>query len=79
MIIMSRFSVAVEPRPKGKWAVEKSKNSRATSTHRKKSAAVRKAKRIAKRHKPSEIIIKNSSGRIQKKHSYGKDPERYSG
>lgn len=76
---MSRFSVAVEPRPRGKWAVEKSKNKRATSTHRKKSAAVRKAKRIAKRNKPSELIIKKRNGRIQDKHSYGSDPGRYSG
>ena len=79
MVTMSRFSVAVEPRPRGRWAVEKSGNSRASSTHRKKSAAVRKAKRIAKRNKPSEVVIKKSNGRIQKKHSYGRDPRRYSG
>jgi hypothetical protein len=79
MVIMSRFRVAVEPRPQGKWAVEKSSNSKASSLHRKKSAAVRKAKRMAKRNKPSELIIKKSNGRIQDKHSYGRDPRRYSG
>ena len=71
--------ISVEPRSQGDWAVKKSKNTRASSTHRKKSAAVRKAKKMAKRNKPSELKIKKSNGRIQKKHSYGSDPERYSG
>lgn len=79
MVIMSKFRISVEPRSRGKWAVEKSSNSQASSLHRKKSAAVRKAKRMAKRNKPSELIIKKSNGRIQKKHSYGRDPRRYSG
>jgi hypothetical protein len=74
-----RVSIHVEPRSRGKWAVEKASNSRASSTHRKKSAAVRKAKRMAKRNKPSSVVIHKSNGRIQKKHSYGSDPERYRG
>ena len=69
----------MEPRDRGRWAVEKSSNSRASSTHRKKSAAVRKAKRLAKKDKPSEVVIHKSNGRIQKKHSYGSDPRRYPG
>jgi hypothetical protein len=76
---MKRFRVSVEPRSRGVWAVEKRGNSRASSTHRKKSAAVRKAKRIAKRNKPSELVIKKSNGVIQDKHSYGSDPRRYKG
>lgn len=79
MVIMSRLTIVVEPRSRGKWAVKKTSNSRASSTHRKKSAAVRKAKRLAKRNKPSEVIIQKSNGRIQDKHSYGSDPRRYPG
>lgn len=79
MVIMSRMRIAVEPRSRGRWAVEKSKNKRASSTHKNKSAAVREGKRMAKRNKPSELIIKKGNGRIQRKHSYGRDPRRYSG
>jgi hypothetical protein len=80
---MRRKKVHVTPRDRGKWAVKVSGNSRASSTHRKKSAAKRKArkkaKRIARKGGKSELVIHKSNGAIQKKHSYGKDPERYSG
>jgi len=81
---MRRKKVHVTPRDRGKWAVKVSGNSRANSTHRKKSAAKRKARKKAKKIARSgrgkaELVIHKSNGAIQKKHSYGKDPERYSG
>lgn len=76
---MKRTRYMVVPRKKGKWAVVKSGSSRASSTHRKKSAAVRKAKKLAKNKKPSEVKIQTRSGKIQKSHSYGRDPRRYPG
>lgn len=81
---MRRKKVHVTPRKKGKWAVKVSGNSRASSTHRKKSTAVRKgrkkAKRIARNGRgKSELLIHKSNGSIQKKHSYGKDPGAYKG
>jgi len=74
-----RTAYSVTPRSQGKWAVIKDGNSRASSTHRKKSAAVRKAKKLAKKHKPSTVKIQGRNGRIQRKHSYGNDPTRYRG
>jgi len=74
-----RTGYSVVPRNKGKWAVVKDGSSRASSTHRKKSAAVRKGKKLAKKHKPSSLKIQGRDGRIQQKHSYGSDPRRYKG
>lgn len=70
---MSRTVYHVVPRENGKWAVIKTNAERAASKHRKKSAAVRKAKRLVKRYKPSELLIHGSDGSVNRKHSYGKD------
>lgn len=64
--------VHVSPRDNGRWAVKKSNKSRASSTHRKKSAAERKGKKIAKRHN-AELVVHKKNGVIQKKNSYGRD------
>jgi len=53
------------------WIVIKSGNSRASSRHRKKSAAVRKAKRMARSERYSTTVkIKKKNGRIQRTPSY---------
>jgi len=57
----------------GGWAVRKAGSNRASSTHRKKTAAVRKAKRFAKARKPSQIKIHTRSGTIQNEHTYEGD------
>jgi len=74
-----RTSIHVVPRSRGRWAVKVEGYSRASSTHSKKSTAVKNAKRKAKKNKPSEVKIHDSSGRIQRSHSYGSDPRRYPG
>lgn len=76
---MARTSYYVTPHKNGKWAVKKSRSGRASSTHRKKSAAKRNAKNLAKKRKPSEVVIQGRDGKIQTKRSYGSDPSRYRG
>ena len=61
------------------WAVKKQGASRISSKHRKKSSATRQAKKLAKDRKPSQVKIHDSSGTIQKEHTYVKDPEKYKG
>ena len=78
---MKRKQIHVTSRPRGRWAVKVAGNSRASSTHKKKRTAVRKAKKKAKKmakgRGKSELVIHKGNGAIQKKHSYGTDP-RYS-
>lgn len=76
---MSRTTIHVTPRSRGRWAVMPEENSRASVVRKDKSSAVKKAKRKAKKKKPSELVIHRSDGSIQKKHSYGSDPTRYPG
>lgn len=66
------FRVEYDPNGRGKpWKVIKSGNKRARSRHRKKSAAVRKAKRLAKSERYSTTVkIKKKNGRIQRSPSY---------
>jgi len=64
--------------PQGKmWAVKKKKAGRASSLHKKKSVAVSKATRLAKRNKPSQVKIHKMDGTFQTEYTYGNDPERY--
>lgn len=59
------------------WRVKKGGGSRAVSKHRKKRAAVRKAKSLAKDRKPSQIKVHKKNGRFDYENTYGNDPERY--
>ena len=52
------------------WAVRREGNTRVTSTHRKQSTAIRKAKRLARKHK-ADVIIHRSYGTIRDRISYG--------
>jgi hypothetical protein len=55
------------------WAVKSAGSKRASSTHRKQSAAIRAGKRAAK-SKRSELYVHGRDGRIREANSYGKDP-----
>jgi Uncharacterized protein conserved in bacteria (DUF2188) len=70
--------VAVEPRSSGRWAVQTDGTQRADSLHDRKSDAVARGRELAG-HKQTELVIKNESGRIAGKHSYGNDPRRSKG
>lgn len=80
---MRRKKVHITPRPQGRWAVKVGNNSRASKTYKKKSRAVKrgkkKAKKMAKKRGKTELLIHKRNGNIQRKHSYGRDPERYKG
>lgn len=51
------------------WAVRREGNKRITSSHRKQSTAINKAKTIAKRHK-ADVIIHRATGGIRDRVSY---------
>ena len=53
---------------KTKWIVKTGRS--VISRHRKKSRAVKRARRVAKRNSPSMLIIQTQKGKIQDKHSY---------
>lgn len=65
--------IAVEPRPDGKWAVQKDGTKRASKVTENKPEAVQRARQQAKRE-GAELVIKGKDGRIQRKDSGGKDP-----
>ena len=52
------------------WAVRAEGNQRVTSSHRKQSTGIRKAKTIAKRHK-SAVVIHREDGTIRDRIDYG--------
>jgi hypothetical protein len=70
--------VAVEPRDDGRWAVQTDKTQRADSLHDRKSDAVSRGRKLAA-NKKTELLIKDASGRIMGKDSYGTDPRRTKG
>ena len=64
-------SVAVEPRPYRRWAVQTDGSERATSLHETKADAIPRAREVAKlRH--TELVIKNKDGTIAQRDSYGR-------
>ena len=51
------------------WAVRREGNKRITSKHRRQDTAIRKAKRLARKHK-ADVIIHRSDGTIRDRISY---------
>lgn len=74
--IGNRTIYHIVPRDKG-WGVKKAESSRCSSIHRKKSTALKKAKRLAKESKPSQVKIHKRDGTFQREHTYGPDPVKY--
>ena len=64
--------VVVEPRPDGRWAVQRDKGQRASSLHDTQSAAEKRARAIATKQ-GLELVVKGKDGRIQRKDSHGRD------
>ena len=65
-------SVAVEPRPYGRWAVRTDGSERATSLHESKADAIARAREVAKQRR-TELVIKNKDGTIAERNRYGRD------
>ena len=66
-------SVAVAPRPYGRWAVQTLGSERATSLHESKADAIARAREMA-RQRRTELVIKNKDGTIGQRDSYGSAP-----
>ena len=66
-------SIAVEPRPNGRWAVQKDGTTRANRVVDRKDEAVAIARAQATRER-TELVIKNQDGRIASRDSHGNDP-----
>jgi uncharacterized protein DUF2188 len=73
-----RSAIAVEPRPGGKWAVQKDGTKRASFVTDRKADAVTRARAQAKRE-GTELVVKNQTGAIAIKDSHGRDPRRSKG
>jgi len=69
----SKAHIAVEPRPDGRWAVQRDGSSRASSLHGTQTAAEAAGRAIARRDK-TELVIKGRNGTIERRDSYGNDP-----
>jgi hypothetical protein len=73
-----RRAISVEPRPDGRWAVQKDGTERASRVMDRKSDAVERARQQARRGQ-AELVINDHHGRIQSKDSHGHDPVRSKG
>ena len=67
-----RMTWTVEPRPDGRWAVQRDGSRRATSVHDGKDAAVERGAELGRRHN-GQLRIKGADGRIQDERTYGWD------
>ena len=70
-----RMTWSVEPRPDGRWAVQRNGTQRADSLHARKDAAVARGVELGTRHH-GQLHIKGANGRIEDERTYGGDPRR---
>jgi hypothetical protein len=71
-------AIEVEPRPGGRWAVQKQGTGRASRVLDRKADAVAAARSQATRER-AELIVKDQRGRIQSRDSHGRDSRRRPG
>ena len=71
-------AISVEPRPDGRWAVQRDGATRASSLHNTQKQAESAARATAKRDEV-ELVIKGRDGTIQRRDSFGNDPSRRRG
>lgn len=69
-----RVVYVVEPRAGGSWAAQRSGTERAATVKENKLAAINEARKLAQNHSPSQVVIKNEKGRIEREFTYGEDP-----
>jgi hypothetical protein len=75
---LRRRAISVEPRPDGRWAVQKDGTKRASRVLDGKRDAVNRARQQARREQ-AELVAKDQRGRLQSKDSHGHDPRRSKG
>ena len=71
-------AISVEPRPDGRWAVQRDGGTRASSLHNTQKHAESAARATARRE-GLELIVKGTDGTIQRRDSVGNDPARRPG
>ena len=69
---MRKPQITVEPRPDGRWAVQKDGTKRASGLYKRQSDAEIRARAQAKRE-GAELIIKGGDGSVQRRDSHGAD------
>ena len=70
--------ISVEPRPDGRWAVQKDGTQRASRLLDRKSDAVDRARAQAQRE-GAELVVKSADGRVERRDSHGRDPRNIPG
>ena len=66
-----RKTYVVRPKDGGGWSVMTGGASRATSVHDAKEEAVAKARDLAKRKTPSQLLVYKQDGTVQTEQTYG--------
>ncbi|MFL6204514.1 MAG: DUF2188 domain-containing protein [Acidimicrobiales bacterium] len=70
--------ITVEPRPDGRWAVQKNGTQRASKLFDRQQDAEARARSQAKRER-AEVVVKGADGKVQRRDSHGSDPRRTRG
>jgi hypothetical protein len=70
--------ITIEPRPDGRWAVQKDGTQRASRVFDKKTDAEARGRAQAKRE-AAELVVKGADGKIQRRDSHGADDPRKKG
>jgi hypothetical protein len=74
-----RTTYHVTPEPSGGWRVLKAGGQRASARAALKSAAVQKARELAKKQPLGQVVVHKEDGTIQTEYTYGDDPARTRG
>lgn len=74
---MVRTKYHVTPTRSGDWKVKRQGAKRAANIFENKAEAIQRAKVLAKQAELGQVLIHGEDNKIQKEHTYGKDPKRY--
>lgn len=69
----------VNPTNKGDWEVKEKGADRSVKVYEDKSAAIGRAKELAKKPQLGQVVIRNADGKIQTEYTYGADPKNRKG
>lgn len=69
----------VNPTNSGDWEVKEKGAGRSVKVFEDKSAAVERAKELAKKPELGQVIVRKSDGKIQTEYTYGADPKNRKG
>lgn len=75
---MRKPNITIEPRPNGRWAVQKDGTQRASKLFDRQSDAEARGRAQAERE-GAELVIKGRDGRIKRRDSHGRDDRRSKG